>query len=40
MMRDLIPRLRSGDEGREAVHAFLEKRTPGWLAAPRPEART
>ncbi len=36
---DLIARLRSGDEGREGVHAFLEKRSASWLPAPRPEAR-
>lgn len=29
---DRIARLRAGDEGREGVAAFLEKRAPNWLA--------
>jgi len=29
---DLIARVRSSDEGREGVRAFLEKRKPRWLA--------
>ena len=29
---DLIARVRSGDEGREGIRAFLEKRSPRWQA--------
>ena len=28
---DLIARVRSSDEGREGIRAFLEKRKPRWL---------
>lgn len=28
----LIARVRSSDEGREGIRAFLEKRTPRWVA--------
>ncbi|KAA9133986.1 enoyl-CoA hydratase/isomerase family protein [Marinihelvus fidelis] len=29
----LIARLRTGDEGREGMRAFLDKRAPGWISA-------
>src|SRR6266540_4026091 len=35
----LIASARAGEEGREGVAAFLEKRKPGWIPHPRPLSR-